>query len=116
MKRRANLSRWLLAAVLLAFGLGGCRGSLEIGQLLDDPGYYDGRKVRVVGEVTDAAGLLGRGVYRLSDGTGELVVLSEEGGVPRAGARVRVDGWFQQVLTVGDRTMAGLVESGRGRP
>lgn len=105
----------LSLAALLA--LAGCRASLPIERLLDDPALYQDRKVRVVGEVTESAGILGYGAYRVSDGTASLVVVSRRGeGVPRAGARVRVDGWFRSMFTLGRQSVAALQETGRGRP
>lgn len=119
---RAQSRRWRwirTGAVLFTIvaAAAGCRGTLSIGELLDDPGQYDGERVRVVGEVTEAAGVLGRGAYRLSDDTGTIVVISRQGeGVPRQGARVRVDGWFRPALTFGAETVAALEEVDRGRP
>lgn len=102
----------LLAAVALT-AVAGCRSTMPIGRLLDDPHRFDGRDVRVEGEVVRAAGALGYGVYQVDDGTGTLVVVSEGGGVPREGARVRVDGRFQALLTVGRTSVAGLLERRR---
>lgn len=102
----------LLAAVALT-AVAGCRSTMPIGRLLDDPQRFDGRAVRVEGEVVRAAGALGYGAYQVDDGTGTLVVVSEGGGVPREGARVRVDGRFQALLTVGRTSVAGLLERRR---
>jgi DNA/RNA endonuclease YhcR with UshA esterase domain len=105
---------WILAVALLA--LGACRGTVPIGRLLDDPARYDGETVRVKGRVTSAVGALGRGAYRLNDGTGTLNVVSEEHGAPREGARVGVEGLFQSVFTLGDQTGAVLREKRRFDP
>ncbi|MFQ5691219.1 MAG: hypothetical protein ACE5HQ_13220 [Gemmatimonadota bacterium] len=101
---------WVAVMALLASG---CRGTLPIGQLLDDPYRYDGRDVRVAGEVVRSVGAVGYGVYQVDDGTGALTIVSRERGAPREGARVRVDGRFKALLTVGRRSVAGLLERKR---
>ncbi len=111
---RTALSPWFLAFALLT--LGACRGTMPIGRLLDDPARYDGEKVRVRGEVTSAIGALGRGAYRINDGTGTLNVVTEDGGAPREGARVGVEGIFQSVFTFGDQAGAVLRERRRFDP
>lgn len=103
----------LLAALLLS----GCASVTPIGELLDDPGHYDGRTVRVEGEVQGAVGALGVGGYRIADDTGALTVLSERGTPPpRDGARVRVKGVFQALFTLGSQSVAVLREESRSRP
>lgn len=108
--RRAPL---LIAAIL--FLASACAGTRPIGHLLDDPYRFDGRVVRVEGEVVRAAGALGYGAYEVDDGTGSLVVVADGRGVPREGARVRVAGRFQALLTLGRNSVAGMVEKKRGR-
>jgi len=103
-----------LAATLLL--LAACRGTMSIGDLLDDPARYDGEKVRIEGRVTSAAGFLGRGAYQVDDGSGELPVVSQLGGAPREGARVGVEGIFRSVFTFGDRSGAVLLERSRFDP
>lgn len=91
----------------------GCASTTDIGELLDDPYRFDGREVTVEGEVRESIALLGPGVYRLRDATGIVPVVSQEGGAPRSGARVRVTGTFRAAFTVGSRTAAVLVEDRR---
>lgn len=111
--RHRTRARTGVLVTLLALALAGCRATVPIGQLLDDPHEHDGRKVKVRGEVTGAAGALGRGAYVVDDGTGSLVVVSEERGIPRAGARVAVTGWFRSLLTLGPLGAAVLLERDR---
>lgn len=104
----------VIALVLATAALGGCRATVPIGHLLDDPYEYDGRKVKVEGYVGGAAGALGHGGYLLDDGSGELLVLVEgRGGLPRAGTRVAVTGWFRSLFTVGPLSAAMLLERDR---
>lgn len=113
---RAARAMWLPGAVGIVILLAGCASSRPIGRLLDDPYRFDGEVVRVEGEVVNAAGALGYGAYQVDDGTGTLLIVSDGHGVPREGARVRVAGRFQALLTVGRTSVAGMVEKNRGYP
>jgi len=94
-----------------------CPGTKSIKELLDDPGRYDGKTVRIAGEVKSSIGALGFGAYQVDDGTGTLAVVSESGsGAPRTGARVGVEGEFRSAFTIGDRTAAVLMEKKRRDP
>jgi hypothetical protein len=103
---------WAVLTVVVV----GCRGTMEIGDLLDDPDRYDGETVRVSGEVTGSIGALGRGAFQIDDGTGRLFVVSEGGGAPREGARVGVEGEFRSVFTIGTESLAVLMERRRYTP
>lgn len=105
---------WLVGCVL-SIALIGCRsgGVTPIGDLLDDPSRYDGKSVRIAGDVKEAAGVLGYGTYRVDDGTGTLLVLTRSGGVPREGAEIGVEGIFRSVFTLGDISGAVLMEERR---
>lgn len=99
------------------FTLAACRGTVPIRDLLDDPGRYDGERVRVEGRVTGFSfGALGRGAFQVDDGTGTLPVVTRTGGSPREGARVGIEGIFQSVFTFGDRSAAVLLERDRFDP
>lgn len=111
--RAARTAMRSAAIVAGIFFLVGCAGTRPIGHLLDDPYRFDGKVVRVEGRVVQAAGALGYGAYRVDDGTGTLYVVSDGRGVPREGARVRVKGRFESVLTVGRTAVAGLLERRR---
>ena len=51
--------------------------------------------------------------YQVNDGTGSLVVVSKEGGAPREGAKVGVEGTFRAVFTLQTESVAALEESRR---
>lgn len=101
---------------MLLLGLAACRGTMPIGDLLDDPGRYDGETVKIKGEVTGSVGALGQGAYRVDDGTGTMNVLSRGGGAPREGAEVGVEGEFRSVFTFGDTSQAVIMERRRFDP
>jgi len=96
-------------AVLLALFLGGCAlvtRSPSIAELQHNSGRYYDKRVAVEGEVTSSWGLplLPYGVYKLTDGTGEVTVVSR-GRTPARGARVRVRGKVGEVATLGGRSL-----------
>ncbi len=103
----------LLALTGALLTLAGCAGITPIGELLDNPAKYDGRTVRVEGEVRESAGGLGLGAYQVRDDTGTLTVVSETGGPPRSGSKIGVKGRFQALITLGSRSLAVLREESR---
>jgi hypothetical protein len=112
--------RWTYAivAVLLSTALlAACKGGVtSIKTLLDDPGRFDHQTVRVAGTVRSSVGVLGYGAYQIDDGTGTLTVVTKEGGAPREGAQVGAEGEFRSAFTLGDQTVAVLVEKSRFTP
>ena len=89
-----------------------CRNT-PIGELLDNPARYDGKTVRVEGEVKESAGGLGLGAYQVRDRTGTLTVVSQTGGPPRSGSKVGVKGRFEALITLGSKSLAVLREESR---
>ncbi len=115
--------RSVVTFALLALGLVGllavlgCRASVTpIKTLLDDPTRFDGKVVRIAGDVGLSAGVLGYGAYQVNDGTGTLPVVSQGGGAPREGAKVGVEGTFKAVYTLGTQSAAVLLETRRYTP
>jgi hypothetical protein len=91
---RHAIRRWPLAVAATLALLAVACGPVSINQLLADPAKYRNRDVTVKGRVADSASVLGRGAYKLSDGDGELWVVTTAG-APRKGARVKVTGRVQ---------------------
>lgn len=106
----------LLPLVGALFVLAGCASVTPIGQLLDDPSRYDGKTVRIEGEVQGAVGGLGVGAYEVRDKTGTLTVVSQRNDPPRTGAKIGVKGKFQALLTLGLKSLAVLREESRSFP
>jgi len=101
---------------LAALGLSACTSTTSIKTLLDDPSRYDKKAVRIAGDVEETIGVLGYGAYRINDGTGTLLVVTKEGGAPRGGAKVGVEGTFRAAFTIGAETAAVLEEKSRYTP
>ena len=100
-----------LAALLCL--LAGCASVTPIGDLLSNSSKYNGKTVRVKGEVTKSAGLIVAGAYQLKDDTGTLTVVSEGSSPPPEGAKVGVRGIFQALITLGSKSLAVLKEQSR---
>ena len=113
--RDRRLAAFVPVAVVLLV-LAGCAGITPIGELLDNPARYDGKTVRVEGEVKESAGGLGLGAYQVRDNTGTITVVSEQGGPPRTGSKVGVKGRFEALVTLGSRSLAVLREESRSTP
>jgi hypothetical protein len=96
-----RLWRRLGAAGVLAAGLlaTGCAGT-KISRILAEPDRYRQREVTLKGGVVHSISVLGRGAYKLHDGTGTIVVVSDRG-VPRRGAEVKVRGRIVDVVDAG---------------
>jgi hypothetical protein len=102
--------RFVVPALALALvtSLSACAsfGSPSISQLQTNPGRYVDRNVTVEGVVTSSWGIpmVPFKAYRVSDGSGEMLVLSDNSRLPAKGARVRVRGEVEEVAMFGGRT------------
>jgi len=111
-RRLARLVPSTVALVALA----GCASVTPIGELLHNPSRYDGKTVRIEGEVQGSEGGLGVGEYQVKDGTGTLTVVTDHGGAPRTGTKIGVKGRFQALFTLLSKTLAVLREESRSLP
>ena len=116
-KRRITRSNppflFFLTLLLLAGAIFGCGASTSIKHLLDDPSRFDGKTVRIAGEVTESIGAMGYGAYGVDDGTGVMTVLTKDGGAPRKGAKIKVKGLFHSGFTLGSTSLAVIQEEDR---
>ena len=108
--RRASSSACVLAALAL---LAGCAGVTPIGDLLQNSSKYNGKTVKVKGQVGESAGVLGRGGYELTDKTGTITVITETAAPPPKGDTTGVKGVFQSLFTLGSKSLAVLQEQSR---
>jgi hypothetical protein len=100
----------LVGPVALAVILSGCAlavRSPSVAELKYNPGRYHDRTVAINGVVTSSWGLplVPFKLYKVSDGTGEVTVVANEGRVPTKGARVRVKGRVSEVATLGGQAL-----------
>jgi hypothetical protein len=114
MTRAASFPHTLTRLAPLALCLvAGCAGVTPIRDLLNDPSHYDGKTVRIEGNVKGAVGGLGVGAYEVNDDTGTLTVVTSTESPPRTGAKVGVKGKFQALLSLGFKSLAVLREESR---
>jgi DNA/RNA endonuclease YhcR with UshA esterase domain len=101
---RASL---LVAAVLLAVFSAACASGASVGQLKTNPGRYVDKNVTVQGTVTSSWGipLVPLKMYQVDDGTGEILVVSDDSRVPSKGARVKVTGRVSEFAVLGGRSI-----------
>jgi hypothetical protein len=113
--RRDGMGRLPLVIAVMAAGAVASCGTREtpVGRLLDDPAAYDGKTVRITGEVTQNISMMGYGAYWVDDGTGTITIVAKEGGAPRQGSRVTVSGEFRSGFTFGTSSMAVIEEARR---
>ncbi|MGE0449718.1 MAG: hypothetical protein AB7Q29_09055 [Vicinamibacterales bacterium] len=96
--------------VALVLSVSGCAVPLRhphISDLRANPGRYHNRAVSIDGIVTTAWGapFAPYRMYRVSDGTGEVLVLSRSRHVPTRGTRVRVRGRLDDMGVAGGRAL-----------
>jgi hypothetical protein len=73
----------------------------SINHVMADPHRYANREVGIKGEVIESYSVVGRGAYRVDDGTGQLWVVSDKG-VPRKGAKIVVHGKIKDGYDLGN--------------
>lgn len=112
---RRSLRRSIRLAAALVL-LAGCASTTPIGDLLSDASRYNGKTVRIKGEVTTSVGALVAGAYQVKDNTGTLTVVSEGSSPPPQGTKIGVKGVFQALLTLGSKSLAVLKEQSRFNP
>jgi hypothetical protein len=105
-----------LALPLALLLLAGCASVTPIGTLLSNSSKYNGKTVRVKGEVTKSVGALVAGAYQVKDNTGTLTVVAEGNSPPPQGVTIGVKGLFQALVTLGSRSLAVLREESRFNP
>ena len=98
----------LIIVLCLGFVLLACEQH-KIGEITADPGRFRDKEVAVTGRVVQSFGVLGRGIYQIEDGTGNLWVMSETRGVPSKGAYVGVKGRITPTVTFMGRNYATVM-------
>ena len=106
MRPRFNVA-WIGVVALVASLAGACATRTpSIGQVQTSPGRFADSTISVEGVVTTSWGIpmVPFKVYRVSDGTGEMLIISDDNRTPGKGARVRVRGEVNEFAVVGGRS------------
>jgi hypothetical protein len=106
MGRTKNFVLGLMVGVAALSGACASMGSRSISEVQTNPGKFHDKTVTVEGVVTTSFGipLVPFKVYRVSDGTAEMLVLSDDSRTPSKNARVRVRGEVKEVGLFGGRS------------
>ena len=96
----------LVLAAAVVSGACASMGSRSISEVKTNPGKFADKTVTVEGVVTTSFGipLVPFKVYRISDGTDEMLVISNNSRIPGKNTRVRVSGEVEEVALIGGRS------------
>ena len=106
-KRWHAIHSGIAAIAIITAGCGG----VSIRQVLADPAKYGNHDVTVRGSVTEAASLLGKGAYQLTD-EGQSIWVVSSSGTPRKGERVDVTGRVRQGFDLGGLKLPNVLGGG----
>lgn len=106
MGRVKNLLFGLVIAAAAISGACASMGERSISELKTNPGKFHDKTVTVEGVVTSSFGIpmVPFKVFRVSDGSEEMLVISDDSRIPSKNARVRVRGTLQEVGLFGGRS------------
>ena len=106
MGRTKNVVLGLMIAASALSGACASMGSRSISEVKTNPGKFHDKTVTVEGVVTTSFGipLVPYKVFRVSDGSSEMLVISDDSRLPGKDARVRVRGTVQEVGLFGGRS------------
>ena len=101
-----NFVLGLMIAAAALSGACASMGSRSISEVQTNPGKFADKTVTVEGVVTTSWGipLVPFKVYRVSDGSGEMLVISDNSRIPGKNARVRVRGEVEEFGLFGGRS------------
>ena len=106
MARTKNFVLGLMVAAAALSGACASMGSRSISEVQANPGKFHDKTVTVEGVVTTSFGipLVPFKVFRVSDGSAEMLVISDDDRIPGKNARVRVRGEVQEFALLGGRS------------
>jgi hypothetical protein len=101
-----RVSHFVAAAAFAVF-TAACASGASIGQVKTNPGRYVDKSVTLRGTVTSSWGipLMPLKMYQVDDGTGEILVVTDDDRIPSRGARVRVTGKVGEFAVLGGRSI-----------
>jgi hypothetical protein len=104
--RTKSLLLGLLVAAAALSGACASMGQRSIAEVQTNPGKFHDKTVTVEGVVTTSWGipLVPFKVFRVSDGSAEMLVISDDSRIPGKNARVRVRGEVQEFALIAGRS------------
>lgn len=82
-------------------------GTAEIKTLITKANEFDGKRVRVRGNMKGGAAILGVGGYKLEQDGAQVIIVTSRG-TPELGSQVTVEGIFKQLVAV-DGVQAAVI-------
>jgi hypothetical protein len=106
MGRSKNFVFGLIVAAAAVTGACASMGERSIAEVQTNPGKFHDKTVTVEGVVTTSFGipLVPFKIFRVSDGSAEMLVISDDNRIPSKNARVRVRGEVQEFALIGGRS------------
>ena len=106
MGRSKNFVFGLVIAAAALTGACASMGERSISEVQTNPGKFHDKTVTVEGVVTTSFGipLVPFKIFRVSDGSAEMLVISDDSRIPGKNARVRVRGEVQEFALIGGRS------------
>ena len=80
-----------------------------IGKLLANPRDYEGKQVKISGDVVESVNILLVRYFVVKDDTGEITVITQRT-LPRMGEKIKVYGKIQEAFSLGDQQTIVLIE------
>jgi hypothetical protein len=106
MGRTKNLVYGVIIAAATLSGACASMGERSISEVQTNPGKFHDKTVTVEGVVTTSFGipLVPFKMFRVSDGSAEMLVISDDDRIPSKNARVRVRGEVNEFALIGGRS------------
>lgn len=98
-----------ISLLALALCTMACASKVTIGEIQNDPPTYDGETVTIKGKVTSRLSLIIWKTYNISDGTGEITVVTKKA-LPNVGAEMEVTGRIEEGFSLGSQQSLVLVD------
>jgi len=104
---------WAAVSLSLVIMTAACSGLLAtpIKDIKANPRSYADKQVRVSGTVVETFSLVIVKYFTISDGTGELIVVTSKT-LPARGEKIHVKGMVRDAFSLGDQQLLVLMEDG----
>lgn len=104
-----RLLYFILCVTVLLFG---CESwfATPINEILTNPRNFDGKVVKISGQVTEVFSLIVIKYFTLRDRTGEITVVTTRL-LPKQGTKITVNGKVEDAFSIGDKQLIVLLEN-----
>lgn len=101
---------FLMVCAFMFFMMSCSLGSTKISDILSHPREYAGKQTTISGEVTKTFSMIVVKYFVISDGSGEITVVTEKP-LPAKGEKITVKGTVEEAFSLGPTTSLVLIES-----